>query len=223
MAGAATWAVRGKSSSVFGPSIWHGDRSKKSIALTFDDGPSEGTDEILELLHKYGAMATFFQCGANADRLPRAAKAVSQAGHEIGNHTYSHPKLWLMSPTFISEEIRRAQFTLRNVHGSKPRWFRAPFGVRWFGVGEAQQDNGLVGVMWTTVARDWALQSDDIVKRCKAGTLNGAIFCFHDGRGIETKPDIRATVRALGELLPWWRDQGYGFECLANQVPDRIG
>ncbi len=211
---AAAWAVRGKSSQVFGPSIWHGDRSRKAIALTFDDGPSESTEEVLDLLHKHGAKATFFQCGMNADRLPKIARAVSDAGHAIGNHTYSHPKFWLMSPRFINEEIRRAQLALRLIHRTRPQWFRAPYGVRWFGLAEAQKDNGLTGVMWTTVARDWSQPADQIVKRCKAGTANGAILCFHDGRGVAARPDIRPTVAALRALLPWWKDQGYAFAAI---------
>src|ERR1051326_877558 len=84
------WAVRGRASSVFGPSVWHGDRGRRSIALTFDDGPSESTPQILEILEDYGVPAAFFQCGANVERLPKVARAVRKAGHEIGNHSHSH-------------------------------------------------------------------------------------------------------------------------------------
>ena len=90
-AGFMSWAVRGKSSAVFGPSVWRGNPSRKTVALTFDDGPSEGTGQILDILARYNAPATFFQIGANVDRLPEVARAVAQAGHAIGNHSYSHP------------------------------------------------------------------------------------------------------------------------------------
>src|SRR5215471_16707317 len=90
VAGAA-WAVRGRSSAVFAPSIWRGPRDRRAIALTFDDGPSESTPALLELLARQNVPATFFQCGANIERLPHIARAVSDAGHEIGNHTGSHP------------------------------------------------------------------------------------------------------------------------------------
>ena len=84
---AAAWAVRGRASSVFGKSVWHGPRDSQLLALTFDDGPSVGTEEILSVLADYGIPATFFQCGANVDALPAVARAVVKAGHEIGNHS----------------------------------------------------------------------------------------------------------------------------------------
>ena len=120
-AGLAAWAVRGRSSTVFGPSVWRGDRSQRAIALTFDDGPSESTPRLLELLERHGARATFFQCGSNAERLPRLAREVSDAGHEIGNHTHSHQPLWLRAPSAVIDELTLAQFVLTEVHGAAPR------------------------------------------------------------------------------------------------------
>src|SRR5947209_7024384 len=81
------WAVRGRSASLFGASRWRGPRDQPAIALTFDDGPSEGTLRILEILDRHRIPATFFQCGANVERIPSIAREVA-AGHEIGNHSY---------------------------------------------------------------------------------------------------------------------------------------
>ena len=72
------WAVRGRSSSVFGPSVWRGPGDQRAIALTFDDGPSEATLEVLDILARHNAAATFFQCGANVERLPQIARAVAR-------------------------------------------------------------------------------------------------------------------------------------------------
>src|SRR5215469_553206 len=85
------YAVRGRSSRIFGPSVWHGDRSRKTIALSFDDGPSESTPELLEILEKHRVPATFFMCGQNVERLPSIARQVAAAGHAVGNHSDSHP------------------------------------------------------------------------------------------------------------------------------------
>src|SRR5580658_2975401 len=90
-AGLLGHAVRGRTSTFFGPSVYRGNRSRPAIALTFDDGPSESTPELLELLHGLGVQATFFQCGANVRRLPGIAREVIAAGHEIGNHSDTHP------------------------------------------------------------------------------------------------------------------------------------
>src|SRR5215469_18470833 len=76
------WAVRGRSSRVFGPSVWRGSRARRTLALTFDDGPSESTPAILEILGRYGVSATFFQVGLNVERLPAVARSVREAGHE---------------------------------------------------------------------------------------------------------------------------------------------
>src|ERR1700722_1001618 len=84
------WAVRGRSSAVFGRSLWRGPRARRQIALTFDDGPSESTPAILDALARHAVPATFFQCGANVERLPSIARAVHSAGHEIGNHIQTH-------------------------------------------------------------------------------------------------------------------------------------
>src|SRR5438067_12573940 len=129
-AGAASafmaWAVRGRSASVFGRSIWHGPRDRQALALTFDDGPSESTPQILDALAHYGVAATFFQCGANVERLPEIARAVAAAGHESGNHSYSHPYLFLRSPRAIESELRRAQQAIEERAAGRPAWFRAP-------------------------------------------------------------------------------------------------
>src|SRR4051812_4760610 len=131
------WAVRGRSSSVFGRSYWRGPRHQPAIALTFDDGPSEGTPQILDALARHDVSATFFQCGANVARLPGVARLVRDAGHEIGNHSYTHPLLCFRSPAFIADELCRAQDTIAQHTGAEPAWFRAPFGVRWFGLDAA--------------------------------------------------------------------------------------
>lgn len=205
----AAWAVRGRSSQVFGASRWRGSPARRAIALTFDDGPTEATPELLEALALHQARATFFQVGMHAERHPDIARAISQNGHEIGNHTYSHAALWLRAPAFIDGEVGRAQRSLTAIHGAPPAWFRAPYGVRWPGVAAAQRRYNLTGVMWTAIARDWALPASAIAGRLRRGAANGAIFCLHDGRGVNPHPDIRNTIAALRQLLPVLRQQGY--------------
>src|SRR3954452_3136345 len=91
--GAAAYAVRGRSSRVFGPSVYRGSGKRRSIALTFDDGPSPGSLELLDYFAKQGVKATFFQCGANVLRNPDISRNLAEAGHEIGNHPHSPPRL----------------------------------------------------------------------------------------------------------------------------------
>jgi len=210
------WAVRGRASSVFGPSVHRGAADRKAIALTFDDGPSESTPRILELLDKYQTPATFFQIGANVERLPEIARAVHAAGHEIGNHSHTHPLCCFHSAEFIYQEFARAQSAIAGATGCSPVLLRAPFGVRWFGFREAQRRLGLQGVMWTAIGYDWKLKADTIVGRMLAGAANGAILCLHDGREVGANPDIRETVAAVGCLIPALRDRGYEFDTVSR-------
>src|SRR6185437_14164573 len=92
------WAVRGRSSRVFGPSVWRGKPGRKTIALTFDDGPSPATQSILDILAAWRVPATFFQCGENVLRAPDMSLAVCAGPHEIGNHSHSHPNFALKRP-----------------------------------------------------------------------------------------------------------------------------
>lgn len=210
------WAVRGRSSSVFAPSVWRGPRERKSIALTFDDGPSESTAAVLEVLARYAVPATFFQCGANVARLPAVAREVAQAGHEIGNHSYAHPLYCRHSPQAIAADLAHAQETILAATARQPAWFRAPFGVRWFGVREAQRRLGLGGVMWTVIGYDWNLKAEQVAGRIARRASNGAIVCLHDGRELRVRPAIGVTIEAVRRVVPELLDRGYRFETVSQ-------
>ena len=210
------WAVRGRSSAVFGRSLWRGPRGRRTIALTFDDGPSESTPAILDVLARHGVPATFFQCGANVERLPSIARAVCGAGHEIGNHSQTHPFLCFRSPQFMLHQLERAQKAIEDRAGVRPIWFRAPYGVRWPGLGAAQRRLGLTGVMWTVIGYDWNLTAEAVVRRVSGRISNGAIVCLHDGRELRCKPDVRTTIAAVERLIPMLLDRGYQFETVSR-------
>jgi peptidoglycan/xylan/chitin deacetylase (PgdA/CDA1 family) len=220
-AGALAWAVRGRSSALLAPSAWRGPRTRRAIALTFDDGPSESTRKLLGLFDHYGVRATFFQCGHHVRRLPKVAREVAEAGHEIGNHTDTHPALYFRSPDYILDQLRRAQETIAAETGCTPRLFRAPFGARWFGLREAQQRLGLLGVMWTTLARDWLLPARDIIRRLDKAAQPGAIICMHDGRVLKHDPDIQPTIDAVEEMLPRWLEEGYEIVTVSELLAGR--
>ncbi len=210
------WAVRGRSSEVFGRSVYRGDRGRRCVALTFDDGPSEGTPRILELLAEHSARATFFCCGMNVQRHPLLLRELQSAGHEIGNHTYSHPQLCFRSPAFIGREIGKTQNLIEEATGEKPRLFRAPYGIRWFGLNQIQRCFGLLGVMWTVIGLDWKLSAAQVAARVVSGASKGAIICLHDGRTVQPNPEIGETIEAVRRVLPMLRDRGFGFETVSQ-------
>jgi len=217
-AGLVSYGIAGRRSQLFGPSVYRGPADRPALALTFDDGPSESTPRLLELLERHGARATFFQCGLNVERLPRVAGEVARAGHEIGNHSHSHPAFCFRPRRFIYDELRRAQETITEATGSRPVLFRAPYGIRWFGLREAQSRLKLLGVSWTVIGWDWKLPAPRILARLRRGARNGAIFCLHDGRDVQRNPDIRETLEAVGRLIPELRAGGFHFETVSELI-----
>jgi peptidoglycan/xylan/chitin deacetylase (PgdA/CDA1 family) len=214
--GLAAYAVRGKSSSIVAPSIWHGNRKRPSVALTFDDGPSESTPALLELLARHRVKATFFMCGHNVRRWKEIAREVSAAGHEIGNHTDSHSALYFKSPEYIYREMALAQESIQRTTNITPRLFRAPYGVRWPGLRKAQEKLELTGVMWTAIGNDWKWPASRISRFLLQKTGSGAIFCLHDGRELQAAPDIRATLEAVETVLPILKERGFSLETVTE-------
>jgi peptidoglycan/xylan/chitin deacetylase (PgdA/CDA1 family) len=212
------YGVRGRASTLLAPSVYRGPSSKRSLALTFDDGPSESTPVLLEILTAHNVPATFFQCGMNVRRLPEIAREVIRRGHEVGNHSHTHPKFYFRKPEFIREELALAQRAIEDTTGVSPSLYRAPFGVRWAGMREAQRRLNLLGVMWTVIGRDWKLDAPAIVRRVLAKAGNGAIVCLHDGRGLEARPAVEPAMEAVRQLIPMLEAEGYRFETVSQLI-----
>jgi peptidoglycan-N-acetylglucosamine deacetylase len=215
-AGLMAYAVRGRSATLLAASHYRGNSGRRSIALTFDDGPTPGTRKILDILERYQVRATFFQVGMQVRRWPLIAREVAERGHEIGNHSDSHPYFCFKSPAFMRTELERAQQSILDATGRRPVWFRAPYGIRWFGMQGAQRNAGLSGVMWTVVGREWKLCARDVRDRVLRSASNGAIICLHDGRGAEANPHIRNTIHAVKEIVPRLLREGYRFETVTE-------
>ena len=165
------YGVRGRSATLFAPSVYRGPASRRSMALTFDDGPSESTPALLEILSNHGVSATFFQCGANVRRLPEIASEVARCGHEVGNHSDTHPRFYFRRTEFITNELTRAQSTIAETTGVAPALYRAPFGIRWPGMRIAQ---ARLRSAWGDVDRDGprleARRREDCATNCAACT-----------------------------------------------------
>ena len=212
------WAVRGRSSEVFGPSIWRGRPGRKAVALTFDDGPSPATTRILDILAVYDVLATFFQCGENVRRTPELSQAVCARPHEIGNHSHTHRNFALRRPSDIVDDFACAQNAIWQATSHTPVLMRPPFGVRWFGFRQMQEHLGLMGVMWSVIGLDWKLSAPDIVERVLSRTSDGSIICLHDGRGTLKDPDARPTIEAVRRIVPALLAKGYHFETVSQLV-----
>ena len=206
VSGAATGAVRSVST------------SEKLVALTFDDGPHPTeTAKIVELLDKYGAKATFFAVGINAERYPDALKMAAAGGHEIANHTYSHRNLGRASEKEIKDEIARAEDAIMSVSGARPTLFRPPEGAVSKGVVSAARDMGYDVILWSIDTRDWAHRGTaEIVENVKKNVRPGSIILFHDYIGGE-----RHTLDVLGVILPYLSSLGYRFVTVSELMGEK--
>ncbi len=181
--------------------LYSGNAEKEDcIALTFDDGPhAKLTDEILGILDGYGAKATFFMIGENVEQNPEVARRVLAAGHEVGNHTYSHRKASSMSVPELESEIKKAEDVFLRELNYRPKLFRPPAGDIDEAGMEAAAALGFTGVLWRVDTRDWAHPSvQQIVNTVKRGVKGGDIVLFHDYISGESP-----TPQALRELLPY--------------------
>jgi peptidoglycan-N-acetylglucosamine deacetylase len=233
-------------SQVFGQALFRGPAGEKRIALTFDDGPMPPfTQQILDILRSRNAKATFFVCGKDAERHPDIVRRIHSEGHAIGNHTWSHPYLYFMRRTKIAEEIDRTQRVIQQATGSTPRFFRPPYGARWFGLYPVLRERGLQLVQWSASGNDWKVGADAIVSSVRAGLRPGAVILLHDGRQKpggylqeilrrdfratddqsqrlalrEPQADASETVKALPAIIEAAQEMGYEFVSVEDFLP----
>lgn len=201
----ATCAMR---SQWLGPSVWRGRNDTAGVALTFDDGPSTDTERILDILEHHDLKATFFMLGRQVESMPQTARRVVAAGHEVGNHSYSHPSFLFSGAGETHEQIERAQQIIENVLGSAPRIARPPYGARTPSYFAAAQKLGLRTVLWSVSGFDWK-QTDPtkIARRVLGRATPGSIIVLHDADS-DLKANRGATVKAVELIIDGLQERG---------------
>ena len=182
------------------------ETEKKQIALTFDDGPHPTlTPEILEILARYHVPATFFMVGQNVLNYPEAARAVIDAGHEVGNHTFTHPHIASLNEQAIFEEIGRCEDALEELCEYRPHILRTPQGALTPSLEKCLLEEDYILVLWSLDTRDWDNKSTDaIVRSVLDGVKSGDIILMHDYIGYNSK-----TPEALETIIPELLSLGY--------------
>lgn len=193
----------------------------RNVALTFDDGPSNETARFIDALHRLDVPATFFVCGLNVERRPEIARMIVEAGHAIGNHTYSHPCLPLCSRTRVSDELTRTQDAIGSATGGTPALFRPPFGLRSPALRTLLPAHGLRGVHWSVIGKDWKRNADQISSRLLRRATAGSIVCLHDGDRTSAVADRGQTLAAMLRVVPILKDRGLRFVKLDAGESDR--
>lgn len=179
---------------------------QKAVALTFDDGPAGNTDEILAILEKYRAKATFFLIGNELNKHPEEGQMIAEAGHQIGNHTYSHSRMIFKSPSFLKEEIEKTNKLIRLTGYNGEIDFRPPNGKKLvllpYHLSKRQMDT----ITWNIEPDTFYTSVSDKVRYVNENIEPGSIILLHpmyDKTGKELK--------ALEEIIKSLTEDGYEF------------
>ncbi|WP_376781270.1 MULTISPECIES: polysaccharide deacetylase family protein [Lysinibacillus] len=196
-----------------GQILWDIKTDEKVIALTFDDGPHKKyTPEILDVLSKYDAKATFFIVGENAEKNPELALRIHDENHELAIHTYTHP--FKTNVSNLIKEIKQTHATIYGITGYSPVLFRPVEGQYTDAMIDAIHKEGYKVVMWSwhLDTFDWKSPGEKkIINTVLKGAKPGSVVLFHDGGGNREQ-----TVRALKKVLPELEQQGYKFVTISE-------
>lgn len=179
----------------------------KTVALTFDDGPSKYTPQILDILKKNHVKATFCMLGNNVGSYKQTAKRVVREGHRLCDHSRSHPDFTTLSNSAAKAQIVYTQNKIRTVTGRAPSVFRFPYGASNARVRNVVRNQNLRILGWTVDTRDWSRPgTNTIVNRAVNNTRPGGVILMHDGGGNRTQ-----TVAALDKTIKKLKAKGYTF------------
>lgn len=212
-----TWQLsRARTFQLFGEIVPRVETERKVVALTFDDGPRADTvDEILSVLSRHGVKATFFVCGAEIEENPEAAAKLVRAGHELGNHSYSHKRMVFKSPSFIRQEYERTDALIRAAGHRGPIHVRAPYCKKLVALPWYFARNGRTHVTWDVepesspdLDRDAPALVADVIERARPGSIV-LLHPWYRGRA-----HIR---RSLPAILEGLQEKGFDFVTV-NQL-----
>jgi len=220
LAGTAAYQSMAPTGQWCGRTFVRGKPGSKQIALTYDDGPNDPhTLRLLEVLAKHGARATFFLIGRFVEQRPDIVREIVKAGHVVGNHTFTHPRLIFTSAVQTRIELQRCQQAIAAAVGQDVNLFRPPFGGRRPETLRIVRTMGLTPVMWSITGFDWtAPPAERIVRRVSRYIRGGDVVLLHDGSHLGIGADRAQTVIATGRILEHWSSQGYKFVAVPEML-----
>ena len=224
-AGIATWNfINARTRQSLGEIVPRVETTDSVVALTFDDGPLPGTTQrILAALDSADVRATFFLIGSAIERNPGEARAIVNAGHEVGNHSFTHPMMVGMSRGEIRDELERTDGQIRAAGYAGPIHFRSPYGKKLVALPLVLSGTGRKNIFWDVEPEtypDVARDSARIVEHVLGGTRPGSIILMHV-MSRHYEPSLKAVPQIIGDL----KARGYAFvtvsELLARENPSR--
>ena len=228
---AATAAVAAGYQSMRPTGQWYGrtftglSRGTKQLALTYDDGPNDPhTLRLLEVLAKYDVHATFFLIGRYVRQRPQIAREVVNAGHVVGNHTFTHPLLTLKNVAEVRQELSDCRSALQDAIGEHSNLFRPPFGGRRPAVLRVARELGLEPIMWNVTGYDWNAPPAAMIEKKVARQMRGGdVILLHDGGHRALGADRAQTVIATDNLIQRYKGEGYEFVTVEEMLAVCIG
>jgi len=222
-AGAAAYQSMAPTAQGFGRSFAHGMRGSKQIALTYDDGPNDPhTLRLLDVLAKHDVRATFFLIGRYVQRRPDLVRDLLEAGHVVGNHTFTHPHLVVSAAVETQNQLEECQRAVQEVTGEAPRLFRPPFGGRRPVTLRIARSLGLEPILWNVTSWDWETPpAEKIVRTCVRQMRGGDVVLMHDGGHRAFGADRSQTVLATNLLIENYKAEGHEFVTIPQMM--RIG
>jgi peptidoglycan/xylan/chitin deacetylase (PgdA/CDA1 family) len=197
--------------------LYNGNVHFREIALTFDDGPDPYyTPQILDVLDQYRIKTTFFCVGRQAEAYPQIVRQQYEAGHIVGNHSWTHPDLGLLPASDILSELKHTSNAIQAIIGTQPTFFRPPYGSLSVHVLTQACYLGVTTVMWNAgeEARDWSDPGVNfIIRRTLDLVRNGSIILMHDCGG-----DRSQTLAALPLIIQNLQDRGFQFVTIQQMV-----
>jgi peptidoglycan-N-acetylglucosamine deacetylase len=205
---------------------WYGrtftglSRGSKQLALTYDDGPNDPyTQQLLDVLAKHEVKATFFLMGRYVRQRPDIVRDVVQAGHVIGNHTFTHPNLIYKSGARVREELLQCRQAIVDAVGEPSSLFRPPFGKRRPVTLRVVREFGLVPVMWNITGYDWRAPSVEYIeKKVMPNVHGGNVILLHDGSHRAFGYDRSRSVIVTDRLIAKYKAEGYEFVTVPEMM-----
>jgi len=174
---------------------------------------------LLEVLARHGVHATFFLIGRYAQQRPDIAREIVQAGHVLGNHTFTHPLLIFKSESEIRKELSQCRSALHDAVGEHSNLFRPPFGGRRPAVLRVARELGLVPVMWNVTGYDWnAPPAETIERKVEEQIRGGDVILLHDGGHKQMGADRSNSVIATDHLIARYKSEGYDFLTIPQMM-----
>ena len=202
----------------FGKNIVHLNTDQRIVALTFDDGPSPPyTEQLLDVLAKRDVKATFFMIGNRIERHPETVRRVIAEGHQVANHSYSHPLLGFLPPSYVQRQIDRTDTLLRQVGLTGEIGFRAPVLTRFLPVAWILAKGDRAHISCDVWSWDWVTQNPDrITKTVLKKVKPGAIIVLHDGKASNKNADRSGTIEATDRIITALKQDGYRFVRMSD-------